>query len=576
MRFYLNRCILGVECLRHVGCDMSIYFQFSAKKKYLTFIFSVFALLMVTMQNCSKTTFVEESIGLAPFCSETQIKNTEMTEQWDWFQLLDKTREQNLSDFDQVMSAPMVADLDGDKAPEIVFTTWNKNKEKVIAVLESADSSIVTAEDIQLFKQRASHSMQGVLRIVNGKTGVTKASIGSLDIAPKGDVSPLLIDLNNDGKVEIVYLHFTGRQLIALNYNGSLRWKYILPHTISQGVQGLNTFYKNGSAQVIVGPYIITEKLKRPTLAETLPGESIYSAVQQIPISLDGGKTLSLVDSARGVFKLDGTVQYLNNSSVGGNLGVGELIPEESGLEIAKIANGVMTVHSQTGALLKIVDLSKAPNQCADERIGGGVISVANFDGNTQGKMQMAVATGRSITITTADGQILGQFETRDCSSLSTGITTFDFDGDLKPEILYADEQYFRIFHLENGKLIEISKVINPNGTLNEYPVVADIRGDGSSSVLVVATNYVAINNPSWYENSIDQSKAVAVTGVRAFGAKKNKWMPARPIWNQYDFIPGAVNNKAQLNSYYNELGSDIVRRNILYQSGQEISCQNR
>lgn len=560
-----------------MGYEMPIYFKSSTKKKYLTIIFLIFSVLMVTMQNCSKTTFVEESFGFAPLCSETQIKNTEMTEQWNWFQLLDKTRTQSLSDFDQVMSAPMVADLDGDKAPEVVFTTWNKNKEKVIAVLESADSSIVTSEEVKIYKQYyPPHSLQGVLRIVNGKTGVTKASIGNLDIAPKGDVSPLLIDLNNDGKVEIVYLHFTGRLLIALNYNGSLRWKYVLPHVISQGVQGLNSFFKNGAAQVIVGPYIITEKLKLPSLAETLPGELIYSAVQQIPISLDGGKSLSLVDSARGVFKLDGALQYLNNSSVGGNLGVGELIPEEPGLEVAKIVNGVMTVHSQTGALLKTVDLSQAPNQCAEGRIGGGVISVANFDGNTQGKMQMAVATGRSITIATADGQILGQFETRDCSSLSTGITTFDFDGDLKPEILYADEQYFRIFHLENGKLIEISKVINPNGTLSEYPVVADIHGDGSSSVLVVATNYVAINNPSWYENLEDQNKAVAVTGVRAFGAKTSKWMPARPIWNQYDFIPGAVNNRAQLSSFYNELGSDIVRRNVLYQSGQEISCQNK
>ena len=526
------------------------------------------------MQNCSKTSFVEESSSVLPFCSETQIKNLEMVEQWNWIELLDKTRSMNFPHYDQVMSSPMVADLDGDKAPEVVFTTWNKDHAESITRLVASGTSVVTAEELANFKLWASHSHAGVLRIVSGATGTTKFSLGQLDVAPKGDVSPLLIDLNNDGKVEIVYLHFTGRYVVALNYNGSLRWKLNLPNQVSQGVKGLNAFSMNGMTHFIVGPYIVTEASKLPKIVETLPG-TLTSSNQQIPISLDGGTSLSLLDSGRGVFKLDGTFKYLNDSTVTGNLGVGDIIPEQEGLEIAKISNGQMSIYNKNGELQKSIDLGVFPLQCSASSIGGGVISVANFDGNKNGRMQMAVATGRSITIVDSEGHIVAQFETRDCSSLSTGITTFDFDGDLKPEILYGDEQYFRIFHLENGKLIEVAKIINPNGTLNEYPVVADIRGDGSSSILVVSTNYVTAVE-TWYDNVEELNQSKKVTGIRAFGAKKNKWMPARPIWNQYDFIPGAVNNKAQLSSYYNNLGSDIVRRNVLFQSGEEATCKNK
>jgi hypothetical protein len=544
------------------------------KKYSYGFLIIISAILVVTMQNCSKTSFAEESFSPVPFCSETQIMNLEMVEQWNWIELLDKTRSMNFPHYDQVMSSPMVADLDGDKVPEVVFTTWNKDHAESITRLVASGTSVVTAEELANFKLWASHSHAGVLRIVSGATGATKFSLGQLEVAPKGDVSPLLIDLNNDGNVEIVYLHFTGRFLISLNSNGSLRWKLNLPSPVNQGVKGLNAFFMNGAAHFAVGPYIISEKAKRPVIMETLP-TTLTSLNQQIPISLDGGRTLTLLDSQRGVFKLDGNFKYQNDATVGGNLGVGDIIPELEGLEIAKIYNGKIAVYNNKGELQKSIDLGASPVQCSAGVIGGGVISVANFDGNKNGRMQMAVATGKSMTIVDSEGRIVAQFETRDCSSLSTGITTFDFDGDLKPEILYGDEQYFRIFHLEDGKLIEITKIINPNGTLNEYPVVADIRGDGSSSILVVATNYVTAVD-TWYENVEDLNQSKKVTGLRAFGAKKNKWMPARPIWNQYDFIPGAVNNKAQLSSYYNDLGSDIVRRNVLFQSGGEVACQNK
>lgn len=45
---------------------------------------------------------------------------------WDWRNQLGASAS-DYPAFDQVMSSPMVADLNNDKAPEIVFVTWNKN-----------------------------------------------------------------------------------------------------------------------------------------------------------------------------------------------------------------------------------------------------------------------------------------------------------------------------------------------------------------------------------------------------------------------------------------------------------------
>lgn len=76
-----------------------------------------------------------------------------------------------------------------------------------------------------------------------------------------------------------------------------------------------------------------------------------------------------------------------------------------------------------------------------------------------------------------ADGSILWSVPTRDASSRVTGSTVFDLDGDGRAEILYNDERYFRVLNGETGAVRY--EVRSTSGTAFEYPIAADVDGDG-------------------------------------------------------------------------------------------------
>jgi hypothetical protein len=47
-----------------------------------------------------------------------------------------------------------------------------------------------------------------------------------------------------------------------------------------------------------------------------------------------------------------------------------------------------------------------------------------------------------------------GSSQTQDCSSAFTGSSVFDFDGNGKAEVVYADEQYMRIYDGTTGDVL--------------------------------------------------------------------------------------------------------------------------
>jgi hypothetical protein len=71
----------------------------------------------------------------------------------------------------------------------------------------------------------------------------------------------------------------------------------------------------------------------------------------------------------------------------------------------------------------------------------------------------------------------------QDASSAQTGASIFDFDGDGRAEIVYADECFARIYDGETGKILFSS--LRPSGTQFEIPVVADVDGDQNTEIVV-------------------------------------------------------------------------------------------
>ena len=497
--------------------------------------------LAVGFQNCSNVKFGQDTsssqtgAGMkAPLCRPVTANEVQPRLKWDWFTNLAASPAPRFEAFNQVMAAPMVGDLNGDGRPEVVFTTFSTNPKDMAA-------------DVVL---PVNYGANGVLRVVDGASGLTKFSIGSLDLAPMSASSPLLMDIDGDGRMEIFYFHYTGNYVVALNADGGLRWKFAVPKNGGYSAVGMSAgaVDARGIGSVVAGGYVITESATRqPSLKFTLGAVTAFG-YNSLSLPLDPAHPDQFhVVNYNGIFRFDGsTVALFATPNL--YLAAADLYPDVPGVEvIATGQNMILIYNGLTGALIKKVDLQLYNDlKCPGGTIGGGPATIGNFDG--AGQPQIAIATGRYLTIFDRFGAPLYNSETSDCSSLSTGITSFDMNGDGKPEILYGDEQYVRIFEVNGGVLRVATQIVNPSGTLNEYPVIADLTDGGASNLLVVSNNYAA---SSLYGSNIpaaDRAAALSITGVRAFeSSAEQAWMPSRPVWNQYSYHPDLVTNTGRV-----------------------------
>ncbi len=68
-------------------------------------------------------------------------------------------------------------------------------------------------------------------------------------------------------------------------------------------------------------------------------------------------------------------------------------------------------------------------------------------------------------------------------SSGAASAAAFDFDGDEQIEIVYADENYVRVYNGKTGEVLFSS--YRRHGTSVEYPTIADVDGDGSTEIVI-------------------------------------------------------------------------------------------
>ena len=127
----------------------------------------------------------------------------------------------------------------------------------------------------------------------------------------------------------------------------------------------------------------------------------------------------------------------------------------------------------------------------------------------------------------------LAMAETRDWSSASTGATVFDFNGDGANEVVFSDEDAVYVWLIDDSHGLEpwermvtlLEDTNHKSWTIHEYPLVADVDGDGKAEILAVNSHLEA-----------SDGSASEHYGLYVLGSADDDWVSARTQWNQHAY----------------------------------------
>ncbi len=423
--------------------------------------------------------------------------------------------------------SPLVVDLDGDGAPEIVFAAasllgpaWVNGH---LIALSGADCSV--------------------------KWDRPTNFVACMHLAAA--------DLDGDGKVEIIG-HSPG--LTVFDYQGN-----VLATTTEPG--GSNLCARDyppaianldgmGLPEIIAGPAVFRfYSSPKPMLVKLwshlLVEEGAWATIS-IAEDLDGDGNMEVISGHNvwdGITGADKTPAIMKDL-VGGYTAIGDF--NADGLP------DIVLVSSRTGdQKVAIIDYAHGrfimPPTAAVNGWGGPP-TVADFDGD--GKPEFATSGPNYYYVYSpdcllnpvpakckgSDAGVLWQSGVQDFSSGSTGSSVFDFNGDGVAEVVYRDECWLRVFNGRDGQKLFAAPVTS--GTDVEEPIIADTDRDGHSEIVVTSDN---VQGNACRVGSFPRELGIdhpgSTYGLRVYVDPMNRWMPSRAMWNQHSYHITNIND---------------------------------
>lgn len=114
------------------------------------------------------------------------------------------------------------------------------------------------------------------------------------------------------------------------------------------------------------------------------------------------------------------------------------------------------------------------------------------------------------------------------------GASAFDFDADGAADITYSDECHVRIISGRDGRVLWASS--NPSLTLWEYPVTADVDGDGAAELVVTSNLLRGRGIAEFHCVGREEPYVEIAAGVRVFEDRLGGWGRTRAMWNEYGY----------------------------------------
>ena len=398
----------------------------------------------------------------------------------------------------QVYSAPVVGNLTDDNGDGVI------NNDDVPEII------FITFYDTERY-------VNGVLRAVSGKDGTEQFSITDYNFNAAS--CPALGDIDGDGIIEILVIeeHSVSTQstrVLAFENDGTFKWAspQLTFASLSNGAMlAIADIDHDENPEIILGHIVLhNDGTVKWTGTTSSRGYSV-------PVDLDMSGAMEIL-SGNTAYRSDGTV-FWQNAALDENthFATGNFDNDVSP-EIVCVSLGLLFMLEHDGTV-KWGPVDIPPAGTADD--WGGPPTIADVDND--GIPEIGVASSDRYVVFEADGSVKWTSEVSDYSSAQTGSSVFDFENDGRVEIVYADEEYIRIFNGRNGDVLFQSP--QGSGTYLELPVVADVDNDNNAEIVVVSNDFPA----SWRPPSQNH-------GIQVYGDLSDNWVNTRKIWNQHTY----------------------------------------
>jgi hypothetical protein len=449
------------------------------------------------------------------------------------------------SGFGDALTVPVVGQLtddDGDGA---------------ITALDMPDIVVVTDDN------GASALTRGAMRIVSGdgseQRTITIGAFGEMQVFPYRYGQVALGDVDSDGAPDIVGLvevvngpsggggggsdsnpsnSGTGDTAVVFDDppvfaedpvcfagawapDGAVLWVSATPLDCAGHAVALADLEGDGAVEVILGAHVLDGATGEQLWEGAAGGEGRYPAYKQvgdISFALDlDGNGLQEVIAGSTVYTYDGRVRCTVGADFDDGFPAAADFDGDGVGEFVLVGNGAAHVHDVDCRLQAFWPLQGAGN--------GGPPTIADFDGD--GTPEIGVAEATTYTVYEGDGSVVWSMPTTDASSYATGSSVFDFDADGRAEVVYGDEMTLWVFDGATGA-VRLQDDRHSSRTLHEYPVVADVDGDGQAEIVV-----------SQGGGHHDDAEA----GLYVLGSASGAWFGDRQVWNQHAFSITNIND---------------------------------
>lgn len=357
---------------------------------------------------------------------------------------------------------------------------------------------------------------RGVVRLISGDgSKVYWSTYDDLYLGgiyyPYRYATPAIGDVDGDFLPEIaltVYDYAKNRCYAALyETSGALEWVYLdeeLPcRSHSPAFADMDA---DGDPEVVFG-HLILDAASGILKARGSGGSGYHddyfnSGYQSVPIDLNGDGLQELVTGSEIYDSVGSTI--CTTGYPDGYPSVADLDGDNVG-EIVVTGNGYLRIFEQDCSLV-------AEWETAGYGYGGPS-TIADFDGD--GDPEITVADKSRFTLYETDGTVVWSIPTEETSSGATASSVFDFDGDGAAEVVYGDELALWVLDGKTGQVL-LEDPNHTSGTVHEYPIIADVDGDGQAEILVTNSD--------------------ANSGLYVIGEDDNYWVGARFLWNQHAY----------------------------------------